>query len=57
MRPTNAFPPYRLAIKTADELKKGYDPGLDIICNGILRGDPFVYPAEPKTGDVPANNY
>jgi hypothetical protein len=27
-------------------LQPGRSPGLDIVCDGILRGSPFVYPAE-----------
>jgi hypothetical protein len=29
-----------------DQLAPGADSGLDVICNGILEGQPFVYPAE-----------
>jgi hypothetical protein len=29
-----------------EQLSQGVDPGLDIICAGILEGRPFVYPAE-----------
>jgi hypothetical protein len=27
------------------------DPGLDVICDGILRGTPFIYPAEQLDGN------
>jgi glycosyltransferase involved in cell wall biosynthesis len=41
----------RLAISSLDDLLPGRDPGLDVICNGIINGDEFVYPAElyPET--------
>ena len=45
-------------IKSKDELKPGCWPGLDTICDGILTGAPFVYPAEaladPFPGEVEA---
>jgi hypothetical protein len=28
------------------ELAEGRWPGLDVICDGVLTGAPFVYPAE-----------
>lgn len=39
-------PPYQVNIESLDQLMPGNDPGLDVICDGILRGAPFVYPAE-----------
>lgn len=38
--------PYTLQISNIDELMPGRDQGLDTICDGILHGTPFVYPAE-----------
>jgi hypothetical protein len=46
MEPVPSWPPYRVAISTLDELLPGADPGLDVICDGILSGSPFIYPAE-----------
>jgi hypothetical protein len=46
MEPTAGWPPYRIAVDRLDELLPGADPGLDVICEGILSGSPFVYPAE-----------
>ncbi|MCC7369970.1 MAG: capsule biosynthesis protein [Chloroflexi bacterium] len=46
MVPTKAVPPFRVAIDSLDDLLPGKQPGLDIICDGILRGSPFIYPAE-----------
>ena len=38
--------PYRIRFSSLDELLPRRDPGLDVICNGILAGSDFVYPAE-----------
>lgn len=46
MTPVPQKPPYKVDISNLDELLPGRDPGLDIICDGILSGSPFVYPAE-----------
>ena len=46
MEPTGAWPPYRLQISGMDRLLPGRDPGLDIVCGGILNGTEFIYPAE-----------
>lgn len=48
MEATGAWPPYRVAIESVDELLPGRYPGLDLICDGILNGSPFVYPAEER---------
>ena len=34
------------AIASADALAQGADPALDLICEAILEGRPFIYPAE-----------
>jgi hypothetical protein len=44
--PTGGQPQFRLAIDRVDDLLPGKSAGLDVICDGILRGTPFVYPAE-----------
>jgi hypothetical protein len=50
MKPTKREknPPYRLDVETIDGIAAGMDVGLDIICNGILQGSDFVYPAETR---------
>lgn len=41
-------PPFKLAISQLNDLVPGKNPGLDMICDGILKGDAFVYPAETQ---------
>jgi hypothetical protein len=43
---TGKQPPYRLAVRCFQALKPNNSTGLDIICDGILKGSPFIYPAE-----------
>jgi len=37
---------YRLEIQSIHQLMPGREPGLDVICDGILQGNDFIYPAE-----------
>ncbi|MFA6475016.1 MAG: capsule biosynthesis protein [Patescibacteria group bacterium] len=37
---------FKLHINSLGDLLPGADPGLDVICRGILTGDPFIYPDE-----------
>jgi len=46
MHPSGGSPPYILAAENLDELAPGASRGLDVICDGVLLGTPFVYPAE-----------
>jgi hypothetical protein len=45
--------PSALQLSGLDDLLPGRSVGLDVICNGILSGDEFIYPAElhPETFD------
>ena len=36
---------FTVAVGGLNELMPGSDPGLDVICQGILRGAPFETPA------------
>lgn len=42
-------PPYKMSISSLEKLLPGNYPGLDLICDGIINGHPFIYEAE-KTG-------
>jgi hypothetical protein len=39
-------PPFDIGLKSMGDLMPGADQGLDVICNGILNGAEFIYPAE-----------
>jgi Capsule polysaccharide biosynthesis protein len=43
--------PYKIELSGIDDLLPGRSVGLDVICNGILNGAEFIYPAEhyPET--------
>jgi hypothetical protein len=43
---------YEVAIKGLDDLMPGQHPGLDVVCDGVLKGTPFVYPAETLAAAV-----
>lgn len=51
VEPTGGEPQFRLKIENILDLQPGKSLGLDIICNGILNGKDFVYPAE-KIGSI-----
>jgi hypothetical protein len=40
------WPPYRVRVSGLADLAPGADPGLDVVCAGILAGEPFIFPAE-----------
>ena len=46
MQPLAGWPPYRADVQRLVEMAPGADPGLDVICDGILQSAPFIYPAE-----------
>jgi hypothetical protein len=41
-----AWAPYAIKISGLKDVRPGADPGLDVICDGILHGNPFIFPAE-----------
>lgn len=42
----SSWPPYRIDIDRLAGLLPGEYPGLDVLCDGILAGSPFVYESE-----------
>ena len=46
LAPVPGNPPYRIDVGSLDELRPGASRGLDVVCDGIFEGRPFVYPAE-----------
>jgi hypothetical protein len=46
MRHTTGWPPYELKFDRLDDVRPGRSLGLDVICDGILTGSQFIYPAE-----------
>lgn len=50
MEPSDNPAPYHVAIAGLGDFMPGEDGGLDVVCNGILQGSEFIYPAENKMG-------
>lgn len=46
MKESKGAAPYQLDLDNISELLPGANPGLDVICDGILKGTDFVYQAE-----------
>jgi hypothetical protein len=53
MQPTGDSSTYKMRLGRLKELLPGNSRGLDIICEGILKGTDFIYPAENWTESVP----
>lgn len=45
-KPRDGWPPFEVDIESLDDLTPGNSKGLDLICQGILSGAPFIYPDE-----------
>lgn len=52
LKPAKTSSYYRVEIAGLKDLLPGRHPGLDVVCDGILEGRPFVYPAE-RLGQPP----
>jgi hypothetical protein len=52
MEPSTGKIPYRMNLKSVRDLRPGNSRGLDIICEGILKGSDFIYPAEKWPGET-----
>jgi len=46
------WPLYQVCVSQQEDLNPGVDPGLDLICEGILSDTPFIYPAEITAGET-----
>ncbi len=46
MKHTKCNIPYKVGINSISDLKDGFDPGLDTICEGILNNKEFIFKAE-----------
>lgn len=45
------WPPFGVNIRGMSDLAPGSSRGLDVVCQGILTGTPFIYPAEELASD------
>lgn len=48
IEPRAGYPVYTLKLNDLGPLRAGQHSGLDVICDGILHGTPFVYDEEPR---------
>jgi hypothetical protein len=46
--PTGGWLPFRLAMRRLTECRPDRSRGLDVICDGVVHGSDFVYPAETE---------
>ena len=46
MKTSKIEPPYKIELVKLEDLLPAKSLGLDVICNGILHGNDFIYPAE-----------
>ncbi len=54
VEPKAGYPIFRLRLTSLDALAPGASPGLDTICDGILRGQPYVFGRPVTPGTVTA---
>jgi hypothetical protein len=46
IEPAKGIPPFKIQLDHLNNLSKGKCSGLDVICDGIIQGSDFIYPAE-----------
>lgn len=47
LKPNEGFPPFKISLfRGFHDLKPGRSLGMDVVCQGILQGVPFIYPEE-----------
>lgn len=46
MSPSGGWPPYKVGVHSLDELAPGESAGLDLVCDHLINGGDFVFPAE-----------
>lgn len=51
MKEKKGWPPFGVDISALSDLEPGKSVGLDVVCQGILSGAPFIYPDEEMPGD------
>lgn len=49
LKAAKGWPPFRVDIDGLPGLLPGKSKGLDVVCEGILSGTPFIYPAEQES--------
>jgi hypothetical protein len=47
---------FALRLEGLDQLRPGRTPGLDVVCDGILKESPFIYPAEQEKTAAPVQD-
>jgi len=40
--------PFKVSIESLEKLLPGIDEGLDLVCDGIMNGTPYIYRSEEK---------
>ncbi|KAA3593573.1 MAG: capsule biosynthesis protein [Candidatus Scalindua sp. AMX11] len=55
LEPTGGQPPFNISVRSLEDLMPGNSVGLDVICDGVQKGQDFIYPSEhhspPLKGD------
>lgn len=46
MEPAVGDPPFKIRLSRLEDLLSGRSKGLDVVCDGILEGTDFIYPAD-----------